>query len=406
MSLFKSLLFSNKNNSRSRAPALLFGAALALGMVGQTYAASSDQKPIVFALTTPLSQPGDARSGQAIQKIGNLWVERVNKSGGILGRQVELKAYDTQGKAATGAEVARRAIVQDKASALVGLWSSSVALAEIRVAHRYDVPAMAFYSWDDKVTELNYPQVFRIGPYNSLIARNMKLFVEHQGYKRVAVLAEDTAYGAGFAKLFKKALKGSDIDLDVTTFPAEAQDLTAQLSKIKQFKPDALIIETVYAASNLSIKQAREVGLKTQIVAGWDWPTLSDFWPTVGDAGEGVIYASFKAPDSKLTETGKALKKAYETKYDGETPAIFQYLFVDTLQALKTAIEASGSSDPKKLVEALPNVKFEGTTGEISFTRKKGTVDFNQWDKVSMFFKQLTKKGQTGDQARLVYSSN
>lgn len=390
--------------SRSGIPLLAACLTLLVGALLPVYAAFA-AAPIVLALTTPLSQPGDARSGQAIKKAGDLWADRINSAGGILGRQVELKAYDTQGKAATGAEVARRAILQGKASALVGLWSSSVALAEIRVARRYNVPALTFYSWNDKITELNYPQVFRIGPYNSLIARDMVPFVKHQGYKRVALLAEDTAYGAGFAKAFKRALKGTDITLDVVTFPAQAQDLTAQLSRIKQFKPDALIVETVYAASNLSIKQAKEVGLKTQIITGWDWPTLSDFWPTVGEAGVGVIYASFKGPDSQLTKVGKAFKAAYEKRYH-ETPAIFQYFFIDTLNAVKAAIEKSSSAEPAKLVETLPTVSFAGTTGPITFTRKKGTVNFNQWDQVSMFFKQLTQKGQSGDQAKLVFSTH
>lgn len=396
------LLFSLRYGAHARCLRHACVALLASALLPAHAAFAAD--PIVLGLTTPLSQPGDARSGQAIKKAADLWADQVNEAGGIDGRQVEIKPYDTQGKAATGTEVARRAIVDGGASALVGLWSSSVALAEMRIAKQYNVPALTFYSWNDQVTELNYPQVFRIGPYNSLIAREMVPFIEDQGYQRVAVLAEDTAYGAGFAKAFKKALEGSDVTLEVVTFPAEAQDLTAQLSRIKQFEPDALIVETVYAASNLSIKQAREVGLDTQIIAGWDWPTLSDFWPTVGAAGEGVIYASFEGPESQLTEVGKAFSAAYQERYD-ETPAIFQLFFVDTLNAVKTAIEDAGSAEPAQLVEALPKVSFAGTTGHITFTREEGTVSFNQWEEISMFFKQLTEQGQSGSEARLVFST-
>lgn len=396
-----------KDGWRRRWPATAM--AMAGGMLLATaalpQAARAASKPIVLGMTTPLSEPGDARSGHAIQKAVNLWADQVNQAGGILGRKVEIKAFDTQGKPAVGAQAARRAIINAHVSAIVGDWSSSVTLAEMRMARRYNTPLLAFYSWNDKVTGLNYPQVFRIGPYNSLIARDMVPFVKHQGYKRVALLAEDTAYGAGFAKAFTRDVKGTGVKLDVVKFPPQAQDLTAQLSKIKQFKPDAMIIETVYAASNLAIKQAREVGLNTQIIAGWDWPTLSDFWPTVGKSGVGVIYASFKGPDSQLTAVGKRFEKAYEKRYK-QSPAIFQYFLYDTLNAVKAAIIKAGSAKPAALVKTLPTVSFEGTTGHITFAHKKGTVDFNQWGHVSMFFKQMTKQGQSGAQAKLVYSTH
>lgn len=391
---------------RFSVPIAILGAMiLAAGGAALPGTARAASNPIVLGLTTPLSEPGDARSGQAIKKAADLWAHEVNSNGGIDGRSVKIKTYDTQGKPAVGAQAARRAIQNDHVSAIVGVWSSSVVLAEMRMAKRYNTPLLAFYSWNDKVTGLNYPQVFRVGPYNSLIARDMVPFVKHQGYKRVALLAEDSAYGAGFAKAFQKDMKGTGVKLDVVKFPPQSQDLTAQLSKIKQFNPDAMIIETVYAASNLAIKQAREVGLNTQIIAGWDWPTLSDFWPTVGKAGVGVIYASFKGPESQLTSVGKDFEAAYKKRYD-DTPAIFQYFLVDTLNAVKAAIEKSGSAKPGQLVKTLPAVSFEGTTGHIKFAHNKGTVDFNQWDKVSMFFKRMTAKGQSGSQAKLVFSTH
>lgn len=49
-------------------------------------------------------------------------------------------------------------------------------------------------------------------------------------------------------------------------FQAQTQDLTAHMSKIAASKPDAVIVQTVFAATNLSIKQGREVGLKADII--------------------------------------------------------------------------------------------------------------------------------------------
>lgn len=378
---------------------------LALSVILGPVQATEEGAPIRFALTTPLSPPGDVRSGQAIQRAAQVWLEHIHSTGGINGRPVKIKTFDTAGKPSVGVQVARRAIVNYGASALVGVWASSVALAEARIAHRYNVPMLTFFSWSDKVTAKNYPQVFRIGPFNTQIAAGMLQFVKHKGYDRVALLAEDTAYGAGFAERFKEAIKGSGIELKTVVYPARAKDLTAELSEIKQFNPDALIIEAVYAAKNLVIEQAAQLGIDAQIIAGWDWPTLPGFWDTVGKAGKGIIYASFNPPHQKLTPVGKRFLSRYREAY-GQKPAGFLYFFIDTLNALKVAIQKADTAKPAKLVKVLPTISFMGTTGHVEFSHKKGTVYFNSWTDVRMYFKKLTEVGQAGKDAKLIYTAH
>jgi branched-chain amino acid transport system substrate-binding protein len=359
---------------------------------------------IVLGLVSPLSEPGDARSGEAIKKTADLWVKTINDAGGIEGRKVKLAVYDDQGKVEVGVSAMERAITEANASAILGVWSSSVAIAQMEVAKGYNVPMLAFYSWSDDVTAKNYPQVFRIGPYNSQIAAQMVPFVKERGYKKVVVLAEDTAYGLGFAEAFEKAAAQAlpELSLEIVQFQAQTQDLTAHMSKIAASQPDAVIVQTVFAATNLSIKQGREVGLKADIVTGWDWPLLPDFWPTVGEAGVGVIYPTFSDPTMTVTPVGKAFIDGYKAAY-GTEPAIFQYYLWDNFNAVKAAIEAAKSSEPAKLVEALPDVKFDGTIGPVFFRNEPGTVNFHQWDRFAMFFKRLNNVGDGEAQAELIY---
>lgn len=388
-----------KSLSRRSMLAAMAGAT-ALTLLPTVTLAADD---IVLGLVSPLSEPGDARSGEAIKKTADLWVKTVNDAGGIIGRKVKLAVYDDQGKVEVGVSAMERAITEANASAILGVWSSSVTIGQMEVAKGYDVPLLAFYSWSDDVTAKNYPQVFRIGPYNSQIAAQMVPFVKERGYKKVVVLAEDTAYGLGFAKAFETAAKAlPDLSLEVVQFQAQTQDLTAHMSKIAASKPDAVIVQTVFAATNLSIKQGREVGLKADIITGWDWPLLPDFWSTVGDAGVGVIYPTFSDPSMTVTLVGKTFIEAYKAAY-GTDPAIFQYYLWDNFNAVKTAIEATNSAEPAKLVEALPDVKFEGTIGPVFFRNEAGTVNFHQWDKFAMFFKRLNKVGDGEAQAELVY---
>lgn len=383
----------------------LFGAALLAAASVTLPALAQTTGPVTLGLVSPLSEPGDARSGDAIKKTADLWIKETNAAGGVKGRQFKLAVYDDQGKVEVGAAGVERAINEAKASAILGVWSSSVTLAQMEVAKRYNVPLMAFYSWSDDVTGKNYPQVFRIGPYNGKIAAQMGSFIENKGYKKVVVLAEDTAYGLGFAKSFEARMKKSPgVTLEVVQFQAQTQDLSAQMSKIAAMKPDVVVVQAVFAATNLSIKQGREVGMKADIVAGWDWPALPDYWDAVGDAGVGVMYPAFSDPSLKTSAEGKRFIAAYNKAY-GSDPAIFQYYLWDNFNAVKAAIEKSGSSDPAVLVKTLPGVKFQGTIAEITFSHEPGTVSFNQWDSFAMFVKRLKNKGDNDSRAEVVYTS-
>ncbi len=119
------------------------------------------------------------------------------------------------------------------------------------------------------------------------------------------------------------------------------------MSKVAASAPDVVIVQTVFAATNLSIKQGREVGLKADIVTGWDWPLLPDFWSSVGEAGVGVVYPTFSDPSLNVTVTGKKFVEAYKAVY-GNEPVVLQYYLWDNFNAVKAAIEKTGSAKPGK----------------------------------------------------------
>jgi ABC-type branched-subunit amino acid transport system substrate-binding protein len=285
----------------------------------------------------------------------------------------------------------------------VGVWHSAVTLAEMNVVKRYKVPMVAFYSWTDEITGKNFDEVFRIGPYNKRIGQSFAPFIKEKGYKKVVVLAEDTPTGVGMGEALQNEADGFEVE--IVPFQAQAQDLTPELAKIASGNPDMVLINSVYPARNLAINQAREVGLKAPIVTGWDWPVLDDYWKTVKENGVGVTYPVFFDESLKLTETGTALKDSYQAAEGGE-PVVFQYYLWDSLNAVKEAILKTGSSEPAELVKALPDVQFEGTFGEIKFDRNPGTPEFNQAAGLEVFFKEMTKEGQTGDEAKLVFNAS
>jgi branched-chain amino acid transport system substrate-binding protein len=360
---------------------------------------------IKIGLITPLSAPGDYKSGDINVKTAELAVEELNTKGGILGKKVVVVKADDEGKPAVGVVAIKRMIATEKVSAIVGLWHSSVAVAQAKVATQMGVPIMLHYSWTDQLTEGQSEYIYRVGPFNSEIANLLLPYLVKSGFKTIAVMYETTAFGTGFADATAKVAEAKGIKVYKIDFPAEATDLTPQLLvlKAKDPSPEVLIVAAVYQAMNLIPKQAFEIGLapKCGILACWDWPTYPDFWEIMGEKGVGVTYATFESAKLKLSPLGEHFKKAFKTKYNFDAP-VFAYFLYDEFMILADAMERVKSDDPKKVAEALKDTRFDGTTGLITFERKEGAV-WNQWMGHQLFVKKLTAFKQSGDGAEVIY---
>ncbi len=360
---------------------------------------------IKLGLVTPLST-GDYRSGKINVQTVELAVEELNAKGGILGKKVELVIADDEGKPAAGVIAIKKMIATEKVSAVVGLWHSSVAVAQAKVAIQMQVPIMLHYSWTDDLTAGHSDYVYRVGPFNAQIAQLALPYIE-KNFKTMAILYETNAFGTGFAEYLEKIAKAKGITVYSIGYPQEATDLKPQLLqlKAKSPKPELLVIAAVYEATNLIPKQAYEIGLapEMQILASWDWPTYPAFHEILGDKGVGVTYATFESDKLQLFPLGKKFKKAYKAKYNMDPPVFALFLY-DEVMILAETMERIKSSDPKDIAAALKDTKFKGTTGLITFEREEGPGPiWNQWMGHQLFINRLTAVEGSGYKREQIY---
>lgn len=380
--------------------ALVTALAVVAGAPGTAISASTPSgNPIPIGVLTPLSAPGDLEAGKQFMAAAKAWESYVNANGGILGRPAAIESGDDQGTPDVAASEARRLITQKRVVGITGQWTGDTTKAEMPIAQLYNVPLVIPYAWSDELTGKNLPQVFRLGPYNSVIAALFAPYLRHNSYHRVTVFADSSDYAQGFAKALVASGNGKP-EIKVVSYEAKSTDLTPSITAMMSEPPDAIVIAASFASRNLIINQAREAGFKGDIVAGWDYTTTPDFWQTTKSNGVGVVYPTFFVKGHlPLTKTGETVNAQL-----GKPPVVYQYLIWDSLNALKSAIEKRQSIDPAEIVKALPDISFEGTMGSISFTNKPGTPDFHQWLGFSMFFKQMTEVGQTDDTSKLVFT--
>jgi branched-chain amino acid transport system substrate-binding protein len=352
----------------------------------------------------PLAASADQVPGSDVLKVAKLWASWVNARGGVDGQRVVLKIYDDTSQAEAGARAVTRAITKDRCSVILAGWDSGVALAEIDEAHRLGVPFFVSYAWSPDVTKAGYPEVVRIGPNRDMLTSAFLPFMVKRNYTRVALLAEDTAYGRGLGETIRAQATLAGIDVSALGFARDSHDLRPALKRLLVRKPEALVvIAEVTPGRTLAITQARGAGFKGDIVLSWDY--INDaFWKAAGKHGVGVIWPTFSAPKLELTSAGATFKRLYTKRYK-HAPVIYQAFTWDQLNAWKWAVDTVGSIAPADVVPALPRIDMQGTMGRITLSNQPKTVHFNQWEGVKVYFDQAPKQGATDASAKVLWST-
>ena len=226
--------------------------ALALGV------SAGAQETVKVGALYPLS--GNAASaGQQSKAAVELAVEIVNGRHpevtgmpgqglpNLKGGKIELVFADHQGNPSTGQSQALRLIQQEKVSALIGAYQSSVTFAATAVAERYGVPWVVGDSVAANITGRGFKYVFRVTPVATDFAYNYMEFLndlkgQGQAVKNLAIVYENTDYGTSIADTLRKVIKekGFELAADIP-YSANTTDVSSQVLQLKDKKPDAVI---------------------------------------------------------------------------------------------------------------------------------------------------------------------
>jgi branched-chain amino acid transport system substrate-binding protein len=372
--------------------------------------AVSAQEVIKIGIVAPLSAPGGVETGQALVEGAKIAAEELNASGGLLGKKVELVIGDTSGLPEKGTAVMERLATHDKVVAVGGEAHSSVALAEIEVAHRYGIPLVISEAWADDITAKGYPEVFRVTVSNSLIYSKAAKWIKDAGFKHVAVIGENSDWGLGVIRVFKENL--AEAGVKVTSFSAERTitDFTPQLLQLKSASPpvDFLVDGFTGTSELLMIKQAYELGFapsKTCAILGAGMDTLyPGFWETVGQAGIYVLSNPAGLPGLPKTATSEKFAGTFKAKLSREPDAVAMEGY-DTLMVIAEAIKIAGSADSKAMIDALENkLKWVGTRGTIAFNSGKTPAwAYHMWMDVPVFIIEYTEVNQDPSKAAILW---
>jgi branched-chain amino acid transport system substrate-binding protein len=299
-----------------------------------------------------------------------LAVEEVNKTGGILGKQVELVIRDDELKVDIGVREIRYLILRADVDFIIGGHGSNVALGQSEIAKANKVPYMVCLANSLHITESKgHRYVFQLPPSTRSEANAVGVYLSKQRFKKLWTIGPDydfgrTVIGTGLEKL--RSLR-PDIELLGQSWPKMGEkEMSPYISQILSANPE-MIFNAQWGADMVSfIKQAKPYGMfqKFGFIGMFDQALLS----AMGDEMvEGVIGYSRGDFFAVKTPEMNAYVQKYRDKYKGEFPQAYATFGYEAIYSIKHAMEKAQTTDKEKVVDALKGLQFTSPRGSLYF---------------------------------------
>ena len=359
-----------KQLSALLAAALCAGALAGCGANSNSANAATNgaEDTVTLAVVSPVT--GDSAEYGIHFNVGaQMAADKINEAGGINGKQVVLKSFDSKNDAKEAAEVARL-ICQDKTIlATIGDFSSTCCMATAPIYEENKTVQIS-----PSAGLIDFP---RVGPYNfstTGVQENDGGFLmnrvinEKMGAKSVAIVYTNNDYGLNMLSYMTQEAEADGVVItDTEAIASGEKDFTAIVSKMRQTEPEAVAIMGSYNEVANCVKQIRQVG--------WDVPVaisgsaLTDqLVELLGDDVNG-IYSNIAFVASDNTPETKEFNEEF-TKRANMPPSFHSISTYDTVMLVcDAAIKCGDNLNRETLKDAIQSYKgFDGLMGPFEFT--------------------------------------
>jgi len=188
---------------------------------------------IYIAMVGPLSGI-DHATGKSFLKGINLYLDKINRQGGINNKRILLDIYDDQNDPGLAVKQARAIAQIDRNVAVIGHHYSTCSTEAGKIYQKYQIPAITPTSTNVDVTKDN-PWYFRTVVNDKLQTKFLAMYAKNIFPYRtsVSIIHEKMQYGNYLARVFKQSAKKMGIRIRYQwQFDNHAKDLDRQLERI------------------------------------------------------------------------------------------------------------------------------------------------------------------------------
>jgi len=268
----------------------------------------------------------------------------------------------------TATSVAQK-LVDAKVVAVVGHLNSGTTIPASKIYSDAGIVQVSPSATNPDYTKQGFKTTFRLvatdaqqGPaLANYTTKNLKA-------KTVAIIDDATQYGKGLADEFEKTIKAAGVKvLAREATNDKATDFKAILTKIKGLKPDVIMYGGMDATGGPLAKQAKELGIKSKIVAG-DGVCTDKVAELAGDAVSNIICSEAGMALAKM-EAGEDFQKRYKTRFNADVQIYAPFTY-DSVMVIVDAMKRANSTESAKILEAVAQTNMKGLIGNIAFDAK------------------------------------
>ena len=335
-------------------------AALALAVAPT----SAQEKTVKIGFISTFSGP-TAVIGNDMKNAFELGLDHLGRKLG--GLPVEVIYEDDMQKPEIGVQKTQKLIESDKVDFVVGYIWSNVLLASLKpLVDSKTMTVVANAGASQLSGELCSPYVFSTSWNNDQTPEAMGLYMNQKGIKKVFLIGPNYAAGRDMLAGVKLTYKGEVVGEELTRWPDQL-DFSAELSKAREAKPDAIFIFYPGRAGVQFITQYVQAGLKGQIPLYTVFTIDELSLPLLKDLAVGVPGAQEWVNDLP-NDANKKFVADYIEKYK-KRPSFYGAQSYDAVGLINSAVTAVGGdlSNKEGMRKEMEKVDFPSVRGHFTY---------------------------------------
>jgi len=358
-----------------RTPMVLAGmCALGALLLTQGCAPAPPAEPVkigaLFSVTGPASFLGAPE-----EKTVQMLVEKINASGGINGRKLQLVVKDTGGSPEKAVSFAKQLIEEDKVLAIIGPSTSGETMQIKALCEENKVPLVSCAAAETIVNPVA-KYVFKVPQKDSQAVTWIYRTMKEMGITNIAILTSTEGFGVAGKKQLEDLAKAEGITILANeVYDKQATDLTDVLTKVKgNSSVQAVVNWSIVPAQSIVAKNMKQLGMNVPLFQSHGFGNLK-YVQQAGVAAEGTLFPAGRLlivdelPDShSQKQVLAAYKKDYESRYKEDVSTFGGHAY-DAFMVVVEAVKNAGTPDRDKVRDAIENLKgFVGTAGVFNFS--------------------------------------
>jgi len=336
--------------------------------------AAPAQEPIrigaFLAVTGPAAFLGDPE-----QKTLELYIEKLNASGGVLGRKLQLVSYDSAGDAEKARTFVKRLIEQDRVDLIVGGSTTGETMAVVPLIEQAGMPFISL-AGAVVIVEPVKKWVFKTPHSDRQACERIFVDMKARGTTRVALISGAGGFDKSMRAQCLQVAKNHGVEIVADeAYGAGDTDMTAQLTKIKNTLGVQAVLNAGFGQGPAIVtKNYRQLAIGAPLYQSHGVAS-KQYIKLAGDAANGVrlpaaaLLVAETLPDSDpQKKVVLDYKREFEARFKSDVSTFGGHAW-DGLMLAVEALKKAGTADKAKVRDALESVRgFMGTAGMFNMS--------------------------------------